>query len=404
MAFSRLKLRSKFTNPTWFHKRLVKAIWAAPLIFASYAGQTQTVASIPESVKVVNSQVAKQGYFYVGGRYVGAPGKEVMIGQMYVEVWAPAKVLHPYPVVLFHGAGSTATTWMQTPDGRPGWAHYFVEQGYIVYMVDQPARGRSGYNAQFLGKQIVTSAPATQRNTTATSTQGNWPQAKLSTQFPGTGADRGTMGNPVFDAGYARSVAYLESNEETQKLIQHAGTALLDKIGPAILLTHSQAGPFGWILADARPKLVKGIVAIEPSGPPFMNTTRSVEPARPWGPTDIAITYAPPIQSPQELKYEIQKVADGKDLERCALQTGTPHTLPNLKGIPITIITAPASYHAPYDHCTSKYLAQAGVSNEHILLADKNILGNGHVMPSELNNLEVAQVITDWLKANINPN
>ena len=401
MDFSRLTLRSKFTYPASFRKRLIKAIWAAPFMFASYAAQTQPVASIPESVKVVNSLVAKQGYFYVGGRYVGAPGKEVMIGQMYVEVWAPAKVSHPYPVVLFHGAGSTATTWMQTPDGRPGWAHYFVEQGYIVYMVDQPARGRSGYNAQFLGKQIVTSAPATQRNTTATSTQGNWPQAKLSTQFPGTGADRGTMGNPVFDAGYARSVAYLESNEETQQLIQQAGTAMLDKIGPAILLTHSQAGPFGWILADARPKLVKGIVAIEPSGPPFMNTTRSVEPARPWGPTDIPITYAPPIQSPQELKYEIQKVADGKDLERCALQTGTPHTLPNLKGIPITIITAPASYHAPYDHCTSKYLAQAGVPNEHILLADKNILGNGHVMPSELNNLEVAQVITDWLKANI---
>ena len=398
-AFAR-KPRAGFALQRSSNTLRILSACTASLVLAATASEAQTPASIPDSVKVVDSHVAKQGYFYVGGHYVGAPGKEVMIGQMYVEVWAPAKVLHPYPLVLFHGASSTGTTWMQTPDGRPGWAHFFVDQGYIVYIVDQPARGRSGYNAEFQGKQIVTTAPGAQRNTTATSTQGNWPQAKLSTQYPGTGPDRGTMGNPVFDAGYARSVAYLESNEETQKLIQNAGTALLDKIGPAILLTHSQAGPFGWILADARPKLVKGIVAVEPSGPPFRNSTRSVEPARPWGPTDIALTYAPPIQSPQELKVETQSVADGKDLERCTLQTGTPHTLPNLAGIPIAIITSPASYHAPYDHCTSKYLTQAGVANEHILLADKGISGNGHVMPSELNSLVVAQLIADWLNAN----
>jgi pimeloyl-ACP methyl ester carboxylesterase len=43
----------------------------------------------------------------------------------------------------------------------------------------------------------------------------------------------------------------------------------LDRIGPAIILTHSQSGPFGWLIADARPNLVKAIVALEPSGPPF---------------------------------------------------------------------------------------------------------------------------------------
>jgi pimeloyl-ACP methyl ester carboxylesterase len=43
--------------------------------------------------------------------------------------------------------------------------------------------------------------------------------------------------------------------------------ALLDRIGPAIILTHSQSGPFGWLIADARPKLVKAVVAVEPAGP-----------------------------------------------------------------------------------------------------------------------------------------
>ena len=46
--------------------------------------------------------------------------------------------------------------------------------------------------------------------------------------------------------------------------------ALLDKIGPAILLTHSQSGAFGWPVADARPDLVKAIVAVEPNGPPVL--------------------------------------------------------------------------------------------------------------------------------------
>ena len=83
------------------------------------------------------SAVAARGYFYVGGHYVGEPGKEIMAGQIYVEVIAPKAVKRPYPLVLIHGAAQTATNWMNTPYGRKGWADYFVEQGYVVYMIDQ---------------------------------------------------------------------------------------------------------------------------------------------------------------------------------------------------------------------------------------------------------------------------
>jgi pimeloyl-ACP methyl ester carboxylesterase len=89
------------------------------------------------------SAVAKRGYFYVGGKYVGEPGKQTMQGQIFVEVLAPKDVRRPYPLVLIHGAAQTATNWMGTPDGREGWADYFVQQGYVVYMIDQPMRGRS---------------------------------------------------------------------------------------------------------------------------------------------------------------------------------------------------------------------------------------------------------------------
>jgi hypothetical protein len=216
-------------------------------------GPSGKTAVLPTSVPAIESNVARQGYFYVDRRYVGEPGREVMIGQMYVEVWAPREVPWPYPLVFFHGASSTVTTWMQTPDGRRGWAHYFVDQGYIVYITDQPARGQSIYDAQHQGRQIRSVASSSEPNSTAAAELGTWPQSKLRTPYPGEGPDRGKRDNPVFGAGYARSLAYLAGNAETQHLVQSAGTALLDRIGPAIVVTHSQAGPFGWLLADARP-------------------------------------------------------------------------------------------------------------------------------------------------------
>src|SRR5829696_5281557 len=73
------------------------------------------------------SAVDQRGYFYVGGKYVGEPGKEIMQGQVYVEVLAPRDMRRPHPLVLIHGAAQTATNWMATPDGRKGWAEYFVE-------------------------------------------------------------------------------------------------------------------------------------------------------------------------------------------------------------------------------------------------------------------------------------
>src|ERR1051325_2164712 len=67
---------------------------------------------------VDQSAVALRGYFYVGGKYVGDPGKEIMQGQVYVEVLAPKDVRRPYPLVLIHGAAQTATNWMGTPDRK----------------------------------------------------------------------------------------------------------------------------------------------------------------------------------------------------------------------------------------------------------------------------------------------
>jgi pimeloyl-ACP methyl ester carboxylesterase len=72
-----------------------------------------------------------------------------------------------------------------------------------------------------------------------------------------------------------------------------------------------------------------------------------------------------------------------------------------IKNIPVMIMAAEASYHQAYDHCTAKYLNQAGVKTEYIRLQDKGIHGNGHMVMIEKNNLDIARVIDEWVVKNV---
>jgi pimeloyl-ACP methyl ester carboxylesterase len=197
----------------------------------------------------------------------------------------------------------------------------------------------------------------------------------------------------------------IEDFSAQQVLNRDALLALLDKIGPSILLTHSQAGAFGWPVADARPDLVKAILAIEPNGPPFFNVEFIGAPdyfkqgalALPYGITAVPLTYSPPIKDASELRVVQQEKPDGPDLVRCYAQQEPARQLPNLQKMPILVVTSEASYHAPYDHCTVKYLRQAGIKPTYIRLADIGIKGNSHMMMVEKNNKEIAAVIAKWL-------
>jgi pimeloyl-ACP methyl ester carboxylesterase len=373
-----------------------------PIVFDIRActGSDPRRATEAARVAVDQSALGQRGYFFVGGKYDGEPGKEIMRGQAYVEVLAPKDVRRPYPLVLMHGAGVTSTYFMGTPDGRKGWADYFVEQGYVVYLIEQPMRGRSAAHPSD-GPTAMFTPRDNETRFTAVETEAIYPQAKLHTQWPGDGPNKGKKGDPIFDAWYASEVETLSSAAETQRRNQDAGAALLDRIGPAIILTHSQAGSFGWLIADARPKLVKAVIAVEPAGPPFEIAFPRPGKARAWGLTDIPITYDPPIKDASELAVVREAKADGPDLIVCTMQTAAARQLINLKNIPVMLMVAEASEMGVYDHCTAKYLNQAGVKTEFIRLQDKGIHGNGHTMMIEKNNLDIAHVIDEWVLKNV---
>ena len=98
-----------------------------------------------------------------------------------------------------------------------------------------------------------------------------------------------------------------------------------------------------------------------------------------WGITRGKIAYDPPAQTPGELKLVRQEQPDGAGLVRCFLQAEPARQIPHLRGIPILILVSESSYHAPYDHCTARFLDQAGVKNSFVKLAD-----HGCVLESQL--------------------
>jgi pimeloyl-ACP methyl ester carboxylesterase len=350
-------------------------------------------------------QIASQGVFYVPGRYVDEKSETIMTGQMFVQYQIPAKRTRPYPIVMIHGGGQTGSNFLGTPDGRPGWADYFLSRGYAVYVVDQSGRGRSGYFTQAYGPTRRPNTSAMSRRFTAPEKAGLWPQAKLHTQWPGAG----TQGDAVFDEFFASQVEDMADLAVLEQLNADAGARLLDRIGPAVLLTHSQSGSIGWRIADARPQLTKGIIAVEPSGPPVYDLNAVGPPewfkdsvmGRPWGITRGPMTYDPPAASESEMRYVQQDQPDGPDLVRCRRQAEPARRLTRLAGLPILMVMSESSYHTPYDHCTSKYLTQAGVRHDFMRLAEKGIKGNGHMMFLEKNNLEIAHLIESWEKAAI---
>lgn len=73
-------------------------------------------------------------FFYAGGAYTQQGNSTLVHGQMYVEHLAPAKITQPLPIVFIEGHGMTGTNLLNTPDGRLGWADYFLSKGYEVML------------------------------------------------------------------------------------------------------------------------------------------------------------------------------------------------------------------------------------------------------------------------------
>ena len=403
--------------------------------------------------------LAEWSYFFVGVERAELARATYVNGkQMYVEAFIPAKVRHPYPMLLVHGGGGQGLDWLGTPDGRRGWAQILLEEGYKVFVVDRPGHGRSPYhpdvNGPFAAQANTLEGISGRFTPPTTAAPDNGPYRKLHTQWPGTGelgskdldqfvssqggsyvnlntaAAAGGRGAPAplggpggglaagaaagrgagtaADAG-GRGAAPIPlaapavlgpsgapaGGPDPQHLVwRQRGAMLLDKIGPAIIMTHSAGGPFGWLVAEIRPNLVKGIVAIEGGGQPFGGQNV-------WGMSTIPVAYDPPVADASELKTK-RVEAPEPGVAAYAIQAEPARKLKNLQNIPIVIVTAEASFASPGNPGAVAYFKQAGCRAEELRLVNHNIHGNGHMMMVEKNNREVLKPILAWVEKNVN--
>ena len=142
---------------------------------------------------------------------------------------------------------------------------------------------------------------------------------------------------------------YIANALKSEELVDPALIALLEKIGPSVLLTHSQAGVFGWAVSDQRPDLVKAHVAVEPNGPTFFDIRfkggadwyeRVGEArARPYGITRVPLRFEPPVARPTDLTVVQAERAARPGQIRCWLQAEPARQLPNLAKVPAVIVT-----------------------------------------------------------------
>ena len=289
-------------------------------------------------------KLANMGYFWVGAEPQKRDYGTIVVGQMYVQYLIPEQIRHPLPVVLVHGGGGQMTHYMGL-DGNAGWAHYYVQNGYQVYLVDRPGHGRSPVSLDALGP--IGGLPM------HAGISADFVRAATGTPRRWTGT--GQVGDPLLDQFTAGQNAAPQNGELMQTLWRTRGAQLLDKIGPVILQTHSAGGPFGFIVANERPALTRALVCFEGGAGPVLG------------------------------------------------QNNQPNPMPNLKGMPIMYLTAENSGRTNGPAIVAS-LQQSGAQAEHINLKDKGITGNGHFAMVETNRKEVFEVIRGWVESKVPPN
>ncbi|HXI58824.1 MAG TPA: alpha/beta fold hydrolase [Polyangia bacterium] len=319
--------------------------------------------------------IQEQGSFAVGGTVVTNPGTfdptrptadgATLHGDhAYVFYQVPVKA-RTLPLVFWHGAGQFSKTWETTPDGREGFQTIFLRRGFAVYLLDQPRRGNAGRST------VPLMIPATPDDQIwfGMFRFGIWPN-----YFPGV--QRST--NPEALDQFFRSVTP-NTGPFDMEVTSNAVSALFTKIGPGVLVTHSQGGGPGWLTAMKNPN-VRAVASYEP-GSGFVFPEGEMPPTMPsmTGPLEgIAV---PLSQFVQLTKIPIV-LYFGDNIPE------TPSTNPGQDNWRVRIAMARLWRDAVNRHGGDVTL---------VSLPGLGIHGNTHFPFADLNNVQIADLLSKFL-------
>ncbi len=320
--------------------------------------------------------IKEQGSFAVGGSVITNPGtfdaiKRTPEGQTfhgdhaYVFYQIPDDACK-LPLVMWHGFGQFSKTWETTPDGREGFQNIFLRRGFSVYLMDQPRRGNAGRST---AEATITPTPDEQFWFNIFRI-GVWPDYFPGVQFA---KDEETLNQ------YFRQITPNIGRFDTE-VITNATSKLFDKIGEGILVTHSHSGGFGWSTAIKNSN-VRAIVSYEP-GSGFVFPEGEV-------PDPIASSSGP-------LR------AVGVSMEEFLKLTKIPVIIYYGDNIPAKPDPNPGTdgWRARLEMAKLWKDAVNGHGGDVTLvhLPEIGIKGNTHFPFSDLNNIEIADLMSEWLK------
>ena len=317
----------------------------------------------------------------MGGRLVrgtGASAEEqaTWIDQMYVQYQIPVNS-RMYPLLLVHGGGGTGCVWESTPDGRDGYQTIFLRRGYSVYTVDFPRRGRAGlptFNGSFGnldGEQVIPNFSQKHGIEIA------WVIWRIGPRYPEVYPVQQFPTDKASIDQFFKSLVPTFSDDETA--ITDALVALLDKIGPMILVTHSQSGRCGWFTAIRRPDLVKAIVSYEPT---------YIFPAG-------ALPEPIPLFKGTYRGGTTVSDADFDRLAKVPLQIVYGDNIPSM---PTELLSDTRRAQKITSDFFAKAITLRGGDAEILHLPEAGLRGNSHFMFSDLNNMAVADQLEQFLQ------
>lgn len=333
-----------------------------------------TVSVMAQSPFVIRGQGARP----FGGTVVGDPAKgSLHCDHGYVE-WQIPENPRRLPLVMVHA--SSTKTWDTTFDGREGFRHIFLRRGFPVYLTDLPRTGRAGqgcaptsYEPQLNHDQVWFT---------------NWrlgiwlPGDPTPDFYPGVQFPQNTRAlNEFFRIQYPEFNAPENEQVETDAL-----AALLNELGPSILLTHSSTGIRGWITATKTAN-VAGIVSYEP-GDAVLPASEMPPPI----PRADGMTIAPGRGIPMADFLKLAKIpvqvvwGDYIPSTLDKTNVGPRLTLDNRR---VNVERAKLMVAAINRH---------GGRATNVMLPDLGVRGNTHFPMLDLNNVKIADLLSEFLR------
>lgn len=232
--------------------------WSRPCILNATVLSRESVISVLGGFCALFFAAGVQGAHFYGSTYVE---------QALVHCILPEDGLHEISVIMIPGKNLSSYIFVTTPDGREGWAQRFAEAGFDVYVINSPdfdfLTGGFGVSPFYVPKE---GAPPMDPSSTQRWQNDVWKRW-------GFGSSQGM---PYSDTRFpSDQFAAFESNyphvSEAGRSYSDAILALLEAVGPSVLLGHSAGAASAVQAAKQCPDLVVGFVMVEPAGPPDGN-------------------------------------------------------------------------------------------------------------------------------------